>query len=101
MGQLGYPLAYPNRANELLGRVSMSQAQRQKTLDLRKRANQALLDREPMLALGYFNDALLDPTLSTYPDNAAALHCGRAAAYIALKAFDYGSSSLFEMNEQL
>jgi len=54
-----------------------------------------------MLALGYFNDALLDPTLSTYPDNAAALHCGRAAAYIALKAFDYGTSSLFEMNEQM
>jgi len=69
----------------------MSVDPRRKGLDLRKRANEALQAKKPAEAAQLYSKALSDPTGSTRKDHMAALHCGRASAFLTMRGYDFGT----------
>lgn len=66
-------------------------------LALRKRANEALQAKQPGKAVEGFTLALTGPNGPSQKEHMAALHTGRAAAYIALRGYHFGAEHLFKI----
>jgi len=70
----------------------MSVDSRRRGLDLRKQANEALQAKQGGKAVELFTLALMESSSVDRPEHMAALHCGRASAYVALCGYDFGAS---------